>query len=113
MYDGPAGVIGFRPVWQPDEYASLFTAAEGWGLFTQCRSGKTQTGQIKVVEGRLRVATLVFQLPPDAGAKSVEVRLAGELLGATSAMRGTDLRLTLAKPIVFESGRSLDVTIGM
>ena len=41
------------------------------------------------------------------------MRLAGELLGATSAMRGTDLRLTLAKPIVVESGRSLDVTIGM
>ena len=35
IYDGPAGVIGFKPVWKPEDHKSFFSAAEGWGLFTQ------------------------------------------------------------------------------
>jgi len=113
VYDGPAGVIGFKPVWQPEDHASMFTAAEGWGLFTQGRAGKRQTEQIKVVEGRVRIATLVFQLPPQAVAKSVEVQLAGRKIPARPAVPGNELRLTLEQPVVVESGSALQVTIGM
>ncbi|MBN1343922.1 MAG: glucosylceramidase, partial [Phycisphaerae bacterium] len=32
VHDGPAGVIGFAPVWRAEDHVSFFTAAEGWGL---------------------------------------------------------------------------------
>ena len=32
-YDGPAGVIGFAPRLQADNFKTAFTAAEGWGIF--------------------------------------------------------------------------------
>ncbi|MEI6807967.1 MAG: GH116 family glycosyl-hydrolase [bacterium] len=111
VYDGPAGVIGFRPVWQPENHSSMFTAAEGWGLFTQLRADKKQTEQIKVVEGRVRITALVFRLPKDCVAKSVELRLAGAVIVAKPVKTDADLRLTLDQPIVVESGSVLEVTI--
>lgn len=55
IYEGPAGKIGFRPTWNPDNHASFFTAAEGWGLFTQQRSDDRQTMRIDLRYGRLAI----------------------------------------------------------
>ncbi|VGO13156.1 hypothetical protein PDESU_01710 [Pontiella desulfatans] len=38
-YDGPAGVMGFGPVIQPENFRAPFTAAEGWGTFSQRING--------------------------------------------------------------------------
>ena len=38
----------------------MFTAAEGWGLFTQKRAGAAQSERIELRCGRLAVRTLVF-----------------------------------------------------
>lgn len=111
--DGPAGVIGFRPVWQPENHVSMFTAAEGWGTFTQKVDGRRQTEQIKVVEGKLRISVLVFRLPKDAAARSVGVNVGGAVAETKQEASGGELRLTLDKPVTIEAGRSLEVTIGM
>lgn len=71
--DGPAGMIGFHPVWQPADHRSFFTAAEGWGLFVQGREAKSQRDAIEVRHGRLRLRELAFSLP--AGAEQATVRL--------------------------------------
>jgi uncharacterized protein (DUF608 family) len=111
VYDGPAGKIGFRPVWQPENHVSMFTAAEGWGLYTQRRTDNQQTGRIEIREGWLRLAELVFQLPEQAQAKSVMVRLGGKTIGATLTASANEVRLTLKKPQMIEAGNLLEVTI--
>ena len=60
LYDGPAAKIGFLPAWKGEDHCSLFTAAEGWGLFTQKRAGAAQSERIELRCGRLAVRTLVF-----------------------------------------------------
>ena len=35
--DGPQQRIGFQAVWQPEDHASFFSAANGCGLFTHSR----------------------------------------------------------------------------
>src|SRR3989304_4854096 len=47
LYDGPAGRIGFKPVWQPEDHASLFTAAEGLGPLSQAggAGGRTRRSE--------------------------------------------------------------------
>jgi uncharacterized protein (DUF608 family) len=68
VLEGPKGLLGFKPNWQPENHRSLFTAPESWGLFVQQRKDKTQTEQVEVRHGRLRVKELVFALPSDAAA---------------------------------------------
>jgi uncharacterized protein (DUF608 family) len=111
VYDGPAGVIGFRPVWKPEDHASFFTAAEGWGLFTQRRSADTQTGQIDLRSGKLRLCTLVFHLPDGTRPAQVGVQHQRQAVPTTFAVEGHDVRVALAKPLTVEPGVPLAITI--
>lgn len=64
IYDGPAGRIGFRPAWKPEDHISFFCGAEGWGVFSQRRTATSQHEELAVRRGQLVVRSLVFQLPP-------------------------------------------------
>ena len=111
VYDGPAGVIGFSPVWQPEDHRSFFTAAEGWGLFTQGRQGDSQTERIELRCGRLRVGTLVFELPEQTRPGSVTVRTGEKNVPAKFTADGARLRITLQQPVTIEAGEVLEVTV--
>jgi len=112
VYDGPTGRIGFKPVWRPDDHASFFSAAEGWGLFTQKRAGKTQTETLDVRYGRLRVKTLVFELPDGAEPKAVAVRIAGQpVTGATTIQSKGVRQLTIVLPALRAVGEGQTVSV--
>jgi hypothetical protein len=111
IYDGPAAEIGFKPKWQPENHATFFTAAEGWGLFEQKRDSSKQTERIKVAYGKLRVKTLVFELPENAKAASVKVNLSGRELPAKFVQNGKEIRITLAEPAVVETDKALSVDL--
>jgi non-lysosomal glucosylceramidase len=111
VYDGPAGVIGFKPKYQPENHASFFTAAEGWGLFRQGRTGDKQLEQIAVAYGSLRVQTLIFELPEGAKATAAGAGLAPEVLPSKFVQNGRELRITLDEPVVVKAGQHLSIEI--
>jgi uncharacterized protein (DUF608 family) len=78
VHDGPAGVIGFRPVWQPEDHASFFSAAEGWGLYSQRRDRTSQHHLIQVTEGGLTVERLELEVPEEAAPERVHVTVGGK-----------------------------------
>ena len=108
IYDGPAGIIGFRPMWKPEDHRSMFTAAEGWGLFTQTRAGGRQTERIEVRAGQLRVRTLVFEVP-EGTPETVSVRVAGEPVPSTHRMEGRRLTISLEQEITAKRGEAIEV----
>jgi non-lysosomal glucosylceramidase len=109
-YDGPRGHLGFAPRLTPEDFRAAFTAAEGWGAFSQQREGAVQRERIEVRRGRLRVETLAFEIPRPPGAPQVTVTLAGRPLAASARAEGTTLRLELARPAVVSAGETLEVT---
>jgi hypothetical protein len=111
VYDGPAGQIGFQPVWQPEDHTSFFSAAEGWGLFSQRRDATTQTDRIELRYGKLRAASLVFQLPEGAKPTEVVVRLGDRTLPSTLAREGREARVTLDRHVLLAPGDALITTI--
>ena len=113
VYDGPAGRIGFQPVWQPEDHTSFFTAAEGWGLFSQRREAGTQTDRIELRYGKLRVASLVFQIPEGATPREVAVRLGDRTLPSTFTSEGTEVHVTLDPPVALAPDDALVATITM
>lgn len=96
ILDGPAGVLGFEPRWQPEEHRSFFVASEAWGLFVQTRQGNQQRELIEVRYGRLRLRELRFALPEEAGPlRSTLLRLDGRLARHQVQREGSHLRLRL------------------
>ena len=87
VLEGPKGLLGFKPKWQPEDHRSFYTAPEGWGLFVQKRDGDGQTERIEVRHGRLRLRELVFELPK-AATPAVTITVAGKPLRARSIARG-------------------------
>jgi non-lysosomal glucosylceramidase len=109
IYDGPAGLIGFKPVWQPEDHVSFFTAAEGWGVFRQRRRGNQQTERIEVRHGKLRVASLVFELPEGAKPTEVSVTLGGRRVAATFTSSDHEIRINLKAPVILDGGSALEI----
>ena len=108
ILEGPKGVLGFKPRWQPADHRSLFTAAEGWGLFVQQRKEREQTERIEVRHGRLRIKEFVFALP-SGDAATATVKIAGQPVAARLAKTGSEVRLVLAEEGTIAEGSAAEI----
>ncbi len=108
ILEGPKGVLGFKPRWQPEDHRSLFTAAEGWGLFVQQRKEREQTERIEVRHGRLRIKEFVFALP-SGDAATATVKIAGQPVAARLAQTGSEVRLVLAEEGTIAEGSAAEI----
>jgi uncharacterized protein (DUF608 family) len=84
VYDGPEQTIGFKPVWQPENHKSFFSASAGWGLFTQTQTSEAQTSQIAVKYGSVDVKNIILSIPTDKEAKDIAVQINGRKLPVSS-----------------------------
>ncbi len=110
VLEGPKGILGFKPRWQPDDHRSFFTAPEGWGLFVQQRKPGEQTERIEVRHGRLKLRELVFELPKTAPTTAT-VTVAGKPVAAALRQAGTDVRLVFNDEIVVPEAAAVEVTL--
>jgi len=110
-YHGPRGHLGFAPRITPEDFRSAFTAAEGWGTFTQKREANRQRDRIKVRWGKLRLKTLAFQLPDKATSPKCTVVVDGKDVPARAVADAGRLTIQLGKQVTLTPNQSLDVTI--
>ncbi|MGQ9731403.1 MAG: GH116 family glycosyl-hydrolase [Candidatus Zipacnadales bacterium] len=108
IYDGPAGVIGFTPIWRPEDHHSFFTAAEGWGVFHQSRTVSAQKETLELRYGSLRLRSLVFTLA--AAPRKLSVRLDDRSLPATFVIDGERTTVKLQNEVVLTAGQTLTIT---
>jgi hypothetical protein len=111
VLDGPAGVIGFKPCWQPEDHRSFFTAPEAWGLFTQKRQDSTQHERLEIRHGQLQVRELVFECPPAPANLGATVRLAGRESPSSIRRDGPEVRLTLPSLTKVNEGQAIEVEL--
>jgi non-lysosomal glucosylceramidase len=110
-YHGPKGFLAFAPKMTPDEFRSAFTAAEGWGSFTQSRDGTSQTDRIEVRWGKLRLKMLAFEVGDDLKPREVTVKLDDKAIEASHAVVGRRVEITFPEEILVNEGESLTVVI--
>lgn len=77
-YHGPKGFMVFSPKITPEKFKSAFTAASGWGTFTQDRAGKWQRNIIEVRHGKMELHGLGLDLAEGVTAESISVTRNGE-----------------------------------
>ena len=107
--DGPAGTIEFAPNVTPERFKAFFAGPEGWGTLEQVRNGGGQRNEVRVVEGRLPVATV--RLSPPAAAGQAGVTLAGAKVPASLKAVEGGVLVTLASPIVVKAGDALVIAL--
>jgi len=110
-HHGPKGHLAFAPRLTPDSFAAAFTAAEGWGLYSQKRHGATQTHRIEVRWGKLRLNTLALAVPDTIKAPKAVVTAGGRPVTVSHATEDGRLNLKLAEQLVVAQGQALEVTI--
>ncbi len=111
IYDGPAGVIGFKPIWKPNNHVSFFTGAEGYGLFHQKIVGDIQTDRIAIKSGRLRLKRLIFELPENRKMLNATVSLGSRKLKAECREIGKEVVIEMSDELLLSSGESLNIDI--
>jgi hypothetical protein len=110
-YHGPKGHLGFAPKLTPENFRAPFTAAEGWGTFSQKRIGQTQQANVEVRWGRLRLRSVAMELAAGVRPAKVTVRLGELTVAATHGVDGNRCTVTLASETTVPEGGSLQVLI--
>jgi uncharacterized protein (DUF608 family) len=110
-YDGSRGRIGFAPKITPEDFRAAFTAAEGWGTFSQTRDEKSQRDMIHVRWGQLSVKSLAFEVPDGFSKPRAVVSLGNATIKSDHAIKDGRLEITLAKEQVVTADQTLTVTI--
>lgn len=60
-YHGPKGYMAFAPKMQPEDFKAAFTAAQGWGSYSQKLDKRGQNHIINVAHGNLMLRALKIQ----------------------------------------------------
>jgi len=110
-YHGPKGRIGFAPRLTPDNFKAPFTAAEGWGTFSQSRNDHAQTNRIELKWGGLRLKTLAFELPPGVALKKAAVAVGSKHISAKAVQTGQRVELTLTKEVALMATKIINTKI--
>ncbi len=110
-YDGPARTLGFAPRLQPDDHRSFFSTAEGWGRFTQKRSGRTQTNSLRLAWGRCELSRLELAVPAEAKDVTAAVKLGGRDIAANVTAANGAVTLVMSVPVLLGADETLEVSI--
>jgi hypothetical protein len=110
-YDGPERYIGFAPRLTPENFKAPFTAAEGWGSYSQKIADGTMRAELAVKHGKVPLRTL--SLAPLAGQtpRKVSAALDGKNLLASLSEKDGSVLVAFDPEITVDAGQKLEVTI--
>jgi uncharacterized protein (DUF608 family) len=116
-YHGPKGYLAFAPRINPQNFEAAFTTADGWGSFSQKISAHSQTQQIELKYGTLKLNEMQFVLGTPygelaAGVKPVHVtaKLNGQNVRVRCQLdppKADKLHIFFRNPVILTNGDSL------
>ncbi|MDQ8196126.1 GH116 family glycosyl-hydrolase [Coraliomargarita sp. SDUM461004] len=110
-YDGPAGVIGFKPRWQAEDHASFFTVAEGYGVFTQVKKQQNMTATIDLREGQLSLKQMILLAPSEQTPAVVNVSLAGATVASEFEVTDGKIQITFKNAQNLQAGQQIEIKL--
>ena len=111
-YHGPKGSLAFAPQLTPENFKCAFTAAEGWGQFSQKMEQGMLNARIDLKQGTLRLSELALS-PKKAALKSVSVTSGGRAVDSKAKMEEGRVRISFASAVNVTPGEALEVQMTM
>lgn len=91
-YDGPKGLLQFKPIYQKTNTRSFFTTSGMWGNFVQKIKGKSQINTIEVGYGKERLKSISIACKQP---KKVEYKLNGETINTKWSYKNGFVRIDI------------------
>jgi hypothetical protein len=110
-YSGPERHIGFAPRLTPENFKAPFTAAEGWGGYSQKISGGTLRAELSVKHGKVPLGSISLVPPSAKVPHKVSAALDGKSLAASLSEKGGSALVAFDPEITVDAGQKLEVTI--
>ncbi len=107
-YHGPKGYLAFDPKITPEDFKTSFTVAEGWGSFTQKRTGNTQENHLNMAYGQLRINTI--SLGVNATTAHAELLVNDDIVSSKSKLEDGKCIVSFEERIL-EPGDKFQLTI--
>ena len=111
QYHGPKGILGFAPKLSPEDFRAAFTAAEGWGRFSQERTAALQRNEIELRYGTLTLKELRLELAEGAHADQVEMAIAGSPMACEWTQSQSTVSIRPAQAVTIRGGSPVVVNI--
>ncbi|MDD5688373.1 MAG: GH116 family glycosyl hydrolase [Elusimicrobia bacterium] len=111
IYEGPKGILGFKPNLNPENHVTFFTAAEGWGMFKQTHINNSQTEQIHLSYGKLRLNKLIFEIPKNASKIITSVMVSGKKIPVISKVKDKEVQLSFFSELILNKNETVDITL--
>lgn len=110
-YHGPKGYLRFNPALTPNNFKAAFTAAEGWGTFTQQQTEKLFTAAVAIKYGKLVLNEISFARQQNQRLAKAEVKISGHPIVCSLQQTGKDVNLVFNKPITIDLNQVLLVRL--
>ncbi|MDP4883977.1 MAG: non-lysosomal glucosylceramidase [Opitutales bacterium] len=110
-YDGPEGKLAFGPRITPDDFRAAFTAAEGWGRFTQKVASGQHVAGIQLGYGRLQLKEFSLDKVSGVSASGAKVELDGKPVSAVFISDANAYTLKFNTDLMINSGQRLQVIL--
>lgn len=110
-YNGPAGMLGFAPRIQPEKFRAAFTAAAGWGTFSQKIADGRLRAVIEIKWGTLKLRVVKLRLPENVRLNTVEAQLAGRALDAKLTQDERAVVIKFDRPFVVRQGANVEIRL--
>jgi hypothetical protein len=111
-YDGPERHIGFAPRLTPDNFKSPFTAAEGWGSYSQKITDGSLRADLAVKYGKVPLRTMSLVPPAGQTPQNVSVSLDGKPVPVTLRSAESRAEVVFDPEITISEGQTLEITLG-
>jgi hypothetical protein len=110
-YHGPKRHIGFAPKLTPENFKAAFTAAEGWGSYSQKISGGELRAELTVKYGQVPIQTISLVPPNGSGVRKVLAMLDGKSLTATVKEKDGSAEVVLSSNLILKADQKFEVTL--
>jgi hypothetical protein len=111
-YDGPERHIGFAPRLTPENFKAPFTAAEGWGSFSQKITSGTLRADLAVKYGKVPLRTMSLVPPAGQTHQKVTASVDGKPVPATLRVKDGRSEVVFDPEITISAGQALEITLG-
>jgi uncharacterized protein (DUF608 family) len=110
-YHGPKRKIGFAPRLTPEDFRAPFTAAEGWGTYTQKQGATSMKAECEVRSGELKIKEMSLELPGRRKVLSVALTVNGDSKNADYTQDGKAVTIEFDSTAEVKAGETLQVDL--
>lgn len=107
-YHGPKGFIRFAPKVNSTDFSAAFTAAEGWGNYSQKKVNSKWSYQLGLKSGKLTLNKIRIQTDLKK-VKNSSINSNGEKINGLVKQDGSNIVIEFLKPVIISENQTLEI----